>query len=318
MNQVIKIYLTGSFAYTPFTGFHEMDIPFLNAHHIHITKNIQEADLLVAQNSKKLKPYFLKFLNRKKYLIWTLEPRFDTNATPVRSELFGLIKCHIMNVYTGDVFVSPLSFHGGLINEKLEFLSDDYEIPNKTVVGLMTRYNGLDTKAVMVNGKDVDLIKVRTQIALYGQERGMFHIYGKGWPAGISKEDSRVGQWVNRKKEILRDYQFNLCFENTAAKNYLTEKIWDSIASHCLPIYYAEGTGIYDLFPENSFIDYSRLNSPMALFNMIHNMTALEYTARLNKCIVVYNSISAKEEGFVIKEREKSLKSIVQKIGNIR
>ena len=66
-----------------------------------------------------------------------------------------------------------------------------------------------------------------------------------GWPKGVSKEDSREGDWVERKKQLLDNYHFNLSFENTAAYNYMTEKIWDSIENYCLPIYYGKHTNVY-------------------------------------------------------------------------
>src|SRR5690606_22526691 len=135
----------------------------------------------------------------------------------------------------------------------------------------------------------IDLIALRSQIAMEGRKRGMIDIIGKGWPGNNSIEDSRDGNWPKRKKEILKGYNFNLCFENTIAPNYVTEKIWDSIGSYCLPIYFGKGTNIYDVFPEKSFIDYANFQSLDQLFDYIEKMETHEFVERLNKCIDVYN-----------------------------
>jgi hypothetical protein len=222
-----------------------------------------------------------------------------------------------MNIYTGDVFVSPLSFHIQKINQKLNLLTADFKLRNRLLVGLMSYYEGLQKEKLIFNNRDIDLIKKRTQIGLYGHEHKVMHIYGKGWPDGISREDSRDGNWVESKNGILETYHFNLSFENTAAPRYTTEKIWDSIANYCLPIYYGEGTEIYNLFPKDSFIDYSEIKSPQSLFFYIQNMSEIEFVERLNKCIHVYNEISGRDIKDKNTERIKTLTILVYKLHEI-
>jgi hypothetical protein len=77
--------------------------------------------------------------------------------------------------------------------------------------------------------KNLDLFVLRQEIALAGYQRNLVDIYGKYWPAGISKEDSRGDGWWDRKTDLLRSYRFNLCLENTAYDHYCTGKIWDAI-----------------------------------------------------------------------------------------
>ncbi|WP_299213166.1 glycosyltransferase family 10 [uncultured Dokdonia sp.] len=311
---MIRIFLVKPMPYTPFGGFNPIDIPYLESHDIKIVKNIKEADVLIGGHRKFLKPFFRKYVRKKKYLIWTQEPRFDVSFRPYRKELFGLVRCHIMNLYTEDVFKSPLSFHAQLIQEELEVLPEDFTLPNRQIVGLMSYFKGEKTAAVYKNGEDIDLIKTRTEIALAGQKEEAFHVYGRGWPEGVSKEDSRSGDWVTRKKDLLENYYFNLCFENTSTKYYVTEKIWDSIANYCLPIYYGKHNGIYELFPENSFIDYSTFNHPKEVFSFVKNLSDADYRDRMNACIKVYQSIKEKGKSFAEREREKSLEAIVNKL----
>lgn len=314
---MICVFLVKPMPYTPFGGFNPIDIPYFESNDIKIVENIKEADVLVGGHRKFLKPYFRKYLRKKKYLIWTQEPRFDVSFRPFRKELVGLVTCHVMNLYTEDVFVSPLSFHAQLIQEELALLPDDFTLPNRTVIGLMSYFKGLKTASVYKNGEDIDLIKTRTEIALAGQKEGRFHVYGKGWPEGVSKEDSRSGDWVTRKKELLENYYFNLCFENTSTTYYVTEKIWDSIANYCLPIYFGKHNGIYEVFPKDSFIDYSIFKNPKELFSFIKNLSDADYRDRMNACIKVYQSIKSKGAVFAQEERQKSLQAIVDKLKTI-
>lgn len=311
---MIKVCTIKPMSYTPFGGFSDLDIPYLESVGIIMITNPKEADVLVAQNRKHLLPYFYKFRKTKKYLIYTNEPRFDTSFESTRKELLGYLTCHVMNVYTGDVFVSPFCFHAQLITDELELLSNDFCLSNKKIVGLMSYYEGTEAPSLIKDNEDRDLIKKRSEIALQGYKIGVFDIYGKGWEKGISKEDSRSGDWVKRKKELLKEYNFNLCFENTASARYITEKIWDSIDNYCLPIYYGRHTEIYDYFPSNSFIDYSDFKNPKELFSCIEHMTDSEYIQRMNACIEVYQNIASKGESFARQERIKALDAIAQKL----
>ena len=46
------------------------------------------------------------------------------------------------------------------------------------------------------------------------------------------------GNRIDDKHEILKDYRFNLCFENDVYPNYVTEKIFQSYAAECIPIWW--------------------------------------------------------------------------------
>ncbi len=270
---MIKLYKASSFKYTPFENFVQGDLSFLNKNNIEIVENVKNADIIISQNFKHLKPFFWRSFFGQKFLIWTLESRFDKHFKSPIKVFLGLLKCHVMNVYTKDVFVSNLTFHAGSINKKLDLVPNDFELKTKKVIALMSYYKGIKSESLIKDGNNIDLISLRTKIALFGNDLGFLDIYGKGWPIGVSKEDSREGDWVNRKKELMSNYNFNLCFENTATFNYTTEKIWDSIENYCLPVYYGKHTNVYELFPENSFVDYSNFKNPEELFKFIYEIT---------------------------------------------
>ena len=312
------MYKASSFKYTPFDNFVKGDLDFLKENNIIITSNIKNADLIISQNFKHLKPYFWRYFFGKKFLVWTMEPKFDMFPSHNRSVFFGLINCFVMNVYTKDVHTSSFSFRtAGLIDKEISYVPDSFQLKSKKIIALMSYYDGLNSKPLIINDLNVDLIGLRSQIGLAGSKINVIDIYGKGWPDGVSREDSRDGDWGKSKKVLLKEYNFNLCFENTIAYNYVSEKIWDSIKNYCLPIYYGKNTNIYEIFPHNSFIDYSEFASPDKLFDFVGQLTNEEFIRRINLCIEVYNSIQKKGYDFILNERLKMLNQMVLKVNDI-
>ena len=219
---MIKIYKVGSFAFTPFVN--QSDLGYLEDNGLEITEDIKQADIIISQNFKHLKKYFLRYFKKKNYLVWTLEPRFDLCFYPSRNILLGLHKCHFMNIYTNDVYTSINPFSKRAKN-KLSFLDKNFKLSNRKIAALMSYFKGVKAPPVIFEDVNLDLVALRSTIAIEGFKKNVLDIYGKGWPDNISIEDSRGHGWPNRKEEILKNYNFNLCFENTIAENYVSEKI---------------------------------------------------------------------------------------------
>lgn len=318
---MIKVFKIGNLSYTPFDeNFIEKDFIYLKKNGINITTDKKNADLYVASDYNNLRRFIIKnpFLN--KYLLWTNEPRFSkvANETFRIPPLFK--KINVVNVYNGKVFINNVTYQKSrfLKGNKLEHLNSSFTLEDKKVVALMSYYKGGENSKLIIDGINVDLIKKRSDLALYGFKKNLIDIFGKGWPEGVSKEDSRSGNWVNRKQEILQPYHFNLAFENTVAPFYITEKIWDSIENYCLPIYYGGLTStIYEVFPDKSFIDYSQFENPKELYNFVQSMTDEEYKTRMNKCISVYNHFIEKPKSFWENSKMKMLNNIVEICGKI-
>lgn len=310
----IKLFKASNFSYTPFENFFPGDMEYLNSHDIEIVSSDKLADVIISQNYKHIKKHFWKFILGKKFLIWTLEPRFDTHFVSSKKVFFGLATCHFMNIYTRDIFVRNVTIHAGIINKKLDKIPDGFNLESRKIIALMSYFKGVDAPKFIKDGENIDLISIRSKIAIEGTERNIVDIVGKGWPIGVAIEDSRSGDWSPRKKELLKQYNFNLAFENTATFNYMTEKLWDSIENYCLPIYYGKGTNAYEIFPKDSFIDYSEFSGSDELFDFIENISNKEFIERMNKCIEVYNSISNQGQDFVKKCREEMLDKIVEKL----
>lgn len=56
---------------------------------------------------------------------------------------------------------------------------------------------------------------------------------GGGWRNNIGRSVENKGEW-------LKDYKFNLCFENSSYAGYLTEKLFDAYNAGCIPIYWGD------------------------------------------------------------------------------
>lgn len=318
---MINIFKIGHLPYTPFDeNFSQEDLLFLNKKGIKITTNKNKADVFIAGNHRSLKRFILKNPKRKNYLIWAQEPRFSTVSSSIYYPFFIFPKVHVMNIYTGDVFINNVTYQEKRFrdNPKLDQLNKDFKLSNRKVAALMSYYNGGRTSKLILKGNNIDLIKKRSDIAHYFFSKNMMDIYGQGWPQGVSIEDSRFTDRHNRKKDILKNYNFNLCFENTVYPRYITEKIWESIESYCLPIYYGgPKSSIYDIFPKNSFIDYSEFENPEKLMAFIENMKTEDYIKRMNKCIKAYNFFIEKPTKFWEDTHKKKLNNIVEKCNYI-
>lgn len=284
-----------------------------------MTEDERDCDIFVSGRlNRHLFSFILKYGSKKKYLVWTNEPRFDIHYQNKVKPFMVFSDVHIMNVYTRDIYQKNYSCHSYPINQRLELL-DESNFPSfnhRRIVAIMG-YRKRERKNLSLkkDGRELDLINLRQKIALEGLEIGTVDIYGRLWPQGIALEQSRGTNWQSSKLEILQKYHFNLCFENTNFDYYCTEKIWQSIQGRCLPIYYGKGNKIYEDFPKNSFLDYSNFRNPKELFLYINQITVSEFRERMNLCIEAYNTVYEKLQSY--NPGKEMLLKIVDKIKKI-
>lgn len=62
---------------------------------------------------------------------------------------------------------------------------------------------------------------------------------------------------INDKETILANYDFNICFENDLYPGYVTEKLFDSWNSYCIPIWW--GIDPLGYVNQDAIIDFARL-----------------------------------------------------------
>lgn len=106
---------------------------------------------------------------------------------------------------------------------------------------------------------------------------GALDLYGSGWDdlrrlprrRRLRLRSALVSSYLGRcesKSDLLRAYQFALCFENIAAPHYLTEKIIDCFVAGTVPVYLGaeEVTG---LIPREAYIDIRDFSCPADLLS---------------------------------------------------
>lgn len=140
-----------------------------------------------------------------------------------------------------------------------------------------------------------------------------FDLYGIGWDlktfSGIKpiralnrfnlvrklftkKHPSYKGK-INKKIDILSNYKFSFCYENTCLiPGYISEKIWDCFFAGCVPIYYG-APNITDYIPENCFIDRRKFKNYSEIYNYLKNLSEEDYMKYIENINNFLNSSKA-------------------------
>ena len=82
---------------------------------------------------------------------------------------------------------------------------------------------------------------------------------------------------LSPKIPTLRNYQFNICFENVSGvPGYITEKIFDCFFAGCVPVYLG-APNIADHIPSSCYIDMRKFNSFDQLYRYLRDMSDAEF-----------------------------------------
>ena len=269
-----------------------------NTNNIKIVNNLEKADVIYSSRIKNLMTLIYKY-PKKKFIVFTHEPFWDITRQKKINRMgknITIINCYTGKMYLNNYYYFPFKHsHLKLVNHLDQEANTNY-INKKKKVCILASYHG-----ELINKTTEELCSMRNKLGMFGNKLGITDIYGQGWPKGYSQENSRSGRWRMRKKDILKNYYFNICFENSYIKYYVTEKLWDSIRCYNLPIYKGS-PWIYEIFPKNSFLDYNDYSSPKELYNAITQMSYQEWCKRLNICIKVFNKILRTQNEKTIKD----------------
>jgi len=108
-------------------------------------------------------------------------------------------------------------------------------------------------------------------------------LYGFGW--GNKGEDidvlSLYKGTVPNKNEILQNYYFSYCIENSTQPYYLSEKIFDSFLAGTIPIYKGDPL-IHEQIPSNSFVNIDDFKTISDLHNYLKRLTKSELECYIN------------------------------------
>lgn len=82
---------------------------------------------------------------------------------------------------------------------------------------------------------------------------------------------------VRDKSSVMRRSKFAYCYENTLGPdNYITEKIFDSLLSGCVPVYWG-AENVLDYIPANCFIDRRLFKDMAAVHRYLQSITAEQH-----------------------------------------
>lgn len=95
-------------------------------------------------------------------------------------------------------------------------------------------------------------------------------IYGMAWPATLKNYKGVIAPY-DQKYEILKNYKFNIIFENAVVDNYISEKILDSFLTVTIPVYFGSPVTASHI-PSDCYLDilhcdnYSKFFSELETF----------------------------------------------------
>jgi hypothetical protein len=277
----VNIYVHPRMKYTIFQKERTRDV--LISFGVEFVDAPEEGDILVGNYEALIREFIDAFGASKRYLLWTHEPMFWT--APEKWAMIAGQRVRTMSLHSGEVFFDNYyyaSIHPGTVCRPIT----PRRQLNRTVVMVASAKNESNAaRAGMADG--IELLTLRYHLAMAGHRKGQLDIYGMHWPEGVSRGQSRYGQWSLAKYKILEGYDFNLCFENSLVPYYCSEKIWQAIHCGCLPIYYGQDA-IYEDFPPDSFLDYATLGSADALFEAVNRMSLREFHDRYERCLRVF------------------------------
>lgn len=127
----------------------------------------------------------------------------------------------------------------------------------------------------------------------------LFRLYGRGWgkPSHVFSYREKLHRRISRlrtqlfgykpfpswcgevkyKSDVLSDTKFSYCFENVKnLPGYITEKIFDSFLSGCVPIYWG-ANNVLEYIPANCFIDRRSFKDTADVHQYLLSITPEQY-----------------------------------------
>lgn len=115
-------------------------------------------------------------------------------------------------------------------------------------------YNREHFCSIMIGNPVANRIEVARTLDTYKPVHGFGAVFGN--------------KFTGRKIELLQNYRYNICFENSLYNGYHTEKLLEAKVAGCIPIYYGADAVSLD-FNEDCFINYNNFESATDLLEYI-------------------------------------------------
>lgn len=254
---------------------------------VYFVDEINLSDVVISSDLKKLEE-----IQHPHKLFWTNEPRWSNCTNEKINAKNETI--YVMNCFTNDVFVDIFAYLWVAKYKKIPYLtSEDYEnkvrINQNRIAHIIASLHNYSP--YVVNGEDLNLYKVRDDIAILGNSLNLVDIYGQNWQDGVrtlsieSRMSKQWSDWEVAKLEISKTYKYSICLENTNSTNYVTEKFWHAIMSQTIPIYYNGYSNIDKYFDLDNLIIVDRFEEFNEIFEYIQSLDKSQYMDKMNSLI---------------------------------
>ena len=104
---------------------------------------------------------------------------------------------------------------------------------------------------------------------------------------------NNIGRSVENKLDFIKNYKFNIAFENTMSDGYTTEKIVEAMYANTIPIYWGNNK-ISEEFNTRSFFNYNDYNSESDLIEDIiaHDTSQELYLKKISEPWFIDNKLN--------------------------
>ncbi|NJL83920.1 MAG: hypothetical protein HC890_15080 [Chloroflexaceae bacterium] len=230
------------------------------------TDKFQEADVFIAINGKIL-PQFI--LERTILIVTEPYTRYARMYTKEYKGLFGgFLGISKVNASSEEFYLVPQNFASIL---------EPNPAPEFTLAMIHQRYKK----------QYRDLMGDRERekaVAFFDRVLGdNFHTYARVWQKtlpwdNVGWKGTIKGSIMGTQKiEVIRNYRFLLCFENSRDDGYVTEKIFSALFAGVVPIYFG-ACDVSNYIPQDCFIEFDGQDYEFLYEKMIH-MSPSEYEA---------------------------------------
>lgn len=233
---------------------------------------------------------------------------FTWNDQLVNSECFVKINFpNLISVYDPDGFENRSRFCCMIAGNKTLRINDNRNLYPERVKTIRW-FEKHAPQDFDLYGVDWDIFPLSYNGFLGQVEKRIFRAQSKFFK--LSPFPSYRGR-IEKKGEILVRTRFSICFENVRdLPGYITEKIFDSFCSGCVPVYWG-ANNITSYIPSDCFIDRRQFRNTSDLYEFLKAMSEHEYIGyqqRIQKFLLSAQSYPFSAECFC----DTVVKSILQ------
>ena len=218
----------------------------------------------------KVFTYNYNMVDNKQYFhyYFAIDLEENNHFRPVTEEEFKRRKLCVLMAASFGVVKPPVNSHS-LLHERYLTLKwfaenhpDEFSLYSRAIHP--KTYESFQGLGVLQKIAPTLLVAQITR-AVAARRKALFDIVNKGPVAH------------DQKIPVLRQYRFNIAYENTGnLPGYLTEKIFDSFAACCVPIYWGD-PDVAKSIPKECFVDRRDFRSHQELYRFMKSMQYPEY-----------------------------------------